>query len=128
MTNEGFYFLFLLWKNAIPLQMVVLLKKLTNAAMLSPSEAAEEFREGVIRCFKTLLLGLRLCSNTSCKCKQINSPSIILDEKYAGSFLKKLPEHELNLEECLLAFLRSQSATITVGHWLSLLLKVCIQD
>ncbi|XP_024959334.1 TELO2-interacting protein 1 homolog [Cynara cardunculus var. scolymus] len=104
-------------------QMVVILKKLTNAALLSPSEAAEEFREGVIRCFKALLLGLCLCSNTSCTCKQINSLSMVLDKRYAGSLLRELPAHELNPEECLLAFLRSQSATITVGHWLSLLLK-----
>lgn len=104
-------------------QMVVILKNLTNAALLSPSEAAEEFREGVIRCFKALLLGLCLCSNTSCTCKQINSLSMVLDKRYAGSFLRELPAHELNPEECLLAFLRSQSATVTVGHWLSLLLK-----
>ncbi|KVI02339.1 Armadillo-like helical [Cynara cardunculus var. scolymus] len=106
-----------------PPKMVVILKKLTNAALLSPSEAAEEFREGVIRCFKALLLGLCLCSNTSCTCKQINSLSMVLDKRYAGSLLRELPAHELNPEECLLAFLRSQSATITVGHWLSLLLK-----
>ncbi|KAL7592269.1 hypothetical protein Lser_V15G33916 [Lactuca serriola] len=97
-------------------QMVVVLKNLTNAALLSPSEASEEFREGVIRCFKAMLLGSCLCSNKSCNCNQINVlPLPLLLEK--RSFM------EANPKECLLAFLRSQSAIVTVGHWLSLLLK-----
>lgn len=99
------------------LQMAVVLKNLTNAALLSPSEASEEFREGVIRCFKAMLLGSCLCSNKSCNCNQINVlPLPLLLEK--RSFM------EANPKECLLAFLRSQSAIVTVGHWLSLLLKV----
>nr|XP_025625066.1 uncharacterized protein LOC112717178 isoform X2 [Arachis hypogaea] len=76
-------------------QMVVLLKKLTYGALLTPAEASEEFREGIILCFRALLLGLSPCSDVSCS--------------YS--------------EECLLAFLRSQSASAAVGHWLSLLLK-----
>ncbi|KAL4579938.1 hypothetical protein LXL04_016109 [Taraxacum kok-saghyz] len=93
-------------------QMVVILKNLTNAALLSVTEASEEFREGVIRCFKALILGLRFCSNKSCKCNQINK-----------TFSESVPVLEVNPNECLLAFLRSQSASVTVGHWLSLLLK-----
>ncbi|KAK9077656.1 hypothetical protein SSX86_005993 [Deinandra increscens subsp. villosa] len=104
-------------------QMVVILKKLTNAALLSPSEASEEFREGIIRCFKALINGLCSCSDISCTCNQINGPPMLLDQEYSKSFLTVSQVHELNSEECLIAFLRSQSATVTVGHWLSLLLK-----
>ncbi|KAM0000391.1 putative armadillo-like helical protein [Helianthus debilis subsp. tardiflorus] len=104
-------------------QMVVLLKKLTNAALLSPSEASEEIREGIIRCFKALINGLCPCSDTSCTCNQINGPPMLLDQKHSKSSLTVSQIHELNSEECLIAFLRSQSATVTVGHWLSLLLK-----
>ncbi|GJU73852.1 hypothetical protein Tco_1265257 [Tanacetum coccineum] len=32
-----------------------------------------------------------------------------------------------DINECLLAFLQSQSAAVTVEHWLSLLLKVCLR-
>lgn len=108
------------------MQMVVILKKLTNAAMLSPLEASEEFREGVIRCFKALLLGSCLCSNTSCTCKKIKGVPMLLDNSYSKSFHNVVPVHEENSEECLLAFIRSESAAVAVGHWLSLLLKVCI--
>ncbi|MFS7922333.1 hypothetical protein Hanom_Chr03g00247851 [Helianthus anomalus] len=104
-------------------QMVVLLKKLTNAALLSPSEASEEIREGIIRCFKALINGLCPCSDTSCTCNQINGPPMLLDQKHSKSSLTVFQIHELDSEECLIAFLRSQSATVTVGHWLSLLLK-----
>ncbi|KAM0029383.1 putative armadillo-like helical protein [Helianthus debilis subsp. tardiflorus] len=104
-------------------QMVVLLKKLTNAALLSPSEASEEIREGIIRCFKALINGLCPCSDTSCTCNQINGPPMLLDQKHSKSSLTVSQIHELNSVECLIAFLRSQSATVTVGHWLSLLLK-----
>nr|XP_043628048.1 TELO2-interacting protein 1 homolog [Erigeron canadensis] len=100
-------------------QMVVLLKKLTNAALLSPSEASEEFRGGVVKCFKALIDGLCSCSNSSCICKQINLLPMLMEKKVAKSY----PRNEVDNEECLLAFLRSQSATVTVGHWLSLLLK-----
>ncbi|KAL8264207.1 hypothetical protein R6Q59_022337 [Mikania micrantha] len=104
-------------------QMVVILKKLTNAALLSPSEASEEFREGIIRCFKALINSLCSCSNTSCTCNQIKGPPMLLDKKYSKSFLAVSQIHEPNPGECIVAFLRSQSASVTVGHWLSLLLK-----
>ncbi|KAI3755976.1 hypothetical protein L1987_55787 [Smallanthus sonchifolius] len=104
-------------------QMVVILKNLTNAALLSPSEASEEFREGIIRCFKALINSLCSCADTSCTCNQINGPPMLLDNKYSKSFLTVSRMHELKREECLIAFLRSPSATVTVGHWLSLLLK-----
>lgn len=110
------------------MQMVVILKKLTNAALLSPSEASEEFREGIIWCFKALINGLCSCSDTSCTCNQINNPPMLLDKKYSKSKSFRIVSrtHEINPEECLIAFLRSESATVSVGHWLSLLLKVCL--
>ncbi|KAG1362012.1 putative TELO2-interacting protein [Cocos nucifera] len=80
-------------------QMVVVLKKLTSGALLSPSEASEEFREGIIKCFSTL------------------------QTEHATSV-----RYFLEPEECLLAFLRSQNASAAVGHWLSLLLQVGTAD
>ncbi|GJZ39114.1 TELO2-interacting protein 1 [Tanacetum coccineum] len=67
-----------------------------------------------------LLNALCFCSNSSCQCKQLKSlPRLLDNNRYSQSF----PVHELDIDECLLAFLRSQSAAVTVGHWLSLLLK-----
>lgn len=103
------------------MQMVVVLKKLTNGALLSPSEAAEEFRGGVIKCFRALLLSLRVCPDKSCSCKQINGwPKLLRRNEFQS------PVSTYNsVPECSLAFLQSQNASAAVGHWLSLLLKVC---
>ncbi|PIA42784.1 hypothetical protein AQUCO_02000317v1 [Aquilegia coerulea] len=99
-------------------QMVVVLKKLTYGAMLSPSDASEEFREGIVRCFKALLLRLQPCSVKSCVCNQI----------HGFPALQNLPniysKHRSESVECLLAYLQSQNASAAVGHWLSLLLKI----
>ncbi|KAI8006645.1 hypothetical protein LOK49_LG07G03665 [Camellia lanceoleosa] len=105
-------------------QVVVLLKKLTYAAMLSPTEVSEEFREGVFRCFRALLLSLHLCSNKFCSCKQINGFPALLARRDVQSQISILPRHVSETEECLLAFLHSQAASAAIGHWLSLLLKV----
>ena len=101
--------------------MVVILKKLTLGAMLSPLEASEEFREGVIRCFRAVLLNLCPCSDDSCPCKRISNRPILPDEKewqFSG--------HISVSKECPLAFLQSQPASAAIGHWLSLMLKACI--
>ncbi|XP_027362436.1 uncharacterized protein LOC113870038 [Abrus precatorius] len=103
-------------------QMVLLLKKLTYGALLSPSEASEEFREGILLCVKALLLNLHSCSNVSCSCKQIPGLPALLNDIY-NDMLHKTFKYGLESEECLLAFLRSQTASAAVGHWLSLLLK-----
>ncbi|KAL4303341.1 hypothetical protein GQ457_10G015910 [Hibiscus cannabinus] len=103
-------------------QMVVVLKKLTYAALLSLSEASEEFREGVIKCFRALLLNLIRCSNKSCLCKQSLDLPMLLETRDL-----LMPDRTLKLDleqgECLLAFLQSEAASAAVGHWLSLLLK-----
>ncbi|XP_057461310.1 uncharacterized protein LOC130751695 [Actinidia eriantha] len=104
-------------------QMVVVLKKLTYGAMLSPSEASEEFREGVFRCFRALFLNLDLCANKSCSCKQINGSPILLARRDMQSPISVLPKYDSETEECLLAFLHSHTTAAAVGHWLSLLLK-----
>ncbi|XVF60850.1 hypothetical protein PTKIN_Ptkin08bG0081000 [Pterospermum kingtungense] len=103
-------------------QMVVILKKLTYAAMLSPSEASEEYREGVIKCFSALLLNLHHCSNLSCLCKQSLDLPMLLETR---DRLIPVGTMKLDLEEgeCLLAFLQSEAASAAIGHWLSLLLK-----
>lgn len=104
--------------------MVVILKKLTHGALLSPMEASEEFREGVIRCFKALLLNLSSCSDGSCQCKQIDD-SLLPHEKELQFPVHKASIHNLVEGECLLGFLQSEAASAAVGHWLSLLLKAC---
>ncbi|XP_065863276.1 uncharacterized protein [Euphorbia lathyris] len=104
-------------------QMVVLIKKLTHAAMLSPLEASEEFREGVIKCFRALLLTLLPCSDDACSCRQ----SLGWPPLFESADIQDLQFEPLNCDsergECLLAFLQSQTAAAAVGHWLSLLLK-----
>ncbi|XP_054809216.1 uncharacterized protein LOC129311171 isoform X3 [Prosopis cineraria] len=103
-------------------QMVVLLKKLTYGALLSPSQASEELREGIILCFRALLLSLHSCSDESCLCEQI--PGLpALSEDTDDAPLWKSFKSTAESEVCLLAFLRSQAASAAIGHWLSLLLK-----
>ncbi|XP_072963405.1 uncharacterized protein [Typha angustifolia] len=104
-------------------QMVVVLKKLTSGAMLSPSEASEEFREGIVRCFRAMLLQLQPCSVNSCSCRQtVFLPTVLsvitlqVDHVSSSNYCAEP-------DECLLAFLRSQNASAAVGHWLSLLLQ-----
>ncbi|CAL9207752.1 unnamed protein product [Musa hybrid cultivar] len=103
--------------------MVVVLKKITTGAMLSHSVASEEFREGIIRCFRVMLLNLQPCSVSSCSCKQrvIMPTSKSID----GAFVhhNTLTSDCVESLECLLAFLQSQNASAAVGHWLSLLLQ-----
>ncbi|KAL5813264.1 hypothetical protein ACOSQ3_028214 [Xanthoceras sorbifolium] len=100
-------------------QMVVVMKKLTYAALLSPSEASEEFREGVIKCFRALLLGLLPCSDDSCSCKRVSGVPAL----YESGNLQTSGAGGLETGECLIAFLQYQNASAAVGHWLSLLLK-----
>ncbi|KAL9268509.1 TELO2-interacting protein 1-like protein [Drosera capensis] len=103
-------------------QMTILLKKLTYGAMLPPSDASEEFREGVIRCFRALLLSLHPCDDKSCTCNQsLNSPMLLDGELQVPSARNSVVRSQSN--ECLLAFLQSESASVAVGHWLSLLLN-----
>ncbi|MED6184843.1 hypothetical protein PIB30_051341 [Stylosanthes scabra] len=104
-------------------QMVVLLKKLTYGALLTPDEASEEFREGIILCFRALLMSLSPCSDMSCSCKQISGVPALSDDVYNDAVHHKCFKSGSESEECLLAFLQSQSASAAVGHWLSLLLK-----
>ncbi|KAM0934113.1 hypothetical protein DsansV1_C32g0220571 [Dioscorea sansibarensis] len=100
-------------------QMVVVLKKLTSGALLSPSEAAEEFREGIIRCLRAMLLGLVPCSAASCTCKQVSSVAPVSIETLQPH--QRLKHYHCG--ECLIAFLQSQDASAAVGHLLSLLLQ-----
>ncbi|KAI3997508.1 hypothetical protein MKX01_008115 [Papaver californicum] len=105
-------------------QMIVVLKKLTSGALLTPPESSEEFREGIVRCFRALLLRLHACSNASCICKEI--PSL---PAFAESSILQTPlDSKSEPDECLLAFLQSQDASAAVGHWLSFLLKVGTSD
>uniref|UniRef100_A0A0D3HGX2 TTI1 N-terminal TPR domain-containing protein n=1 Tax=Oryza barthii TaxID=65489 RepID=A0A0D3HGX2_9ORYZ len=104
-------------------QMVALLKKLTFGAMLSPSEASEEFRQGIIRCFRAMILQLHPCLDRSCSCKQATALSTALSFTSLEVGTIVTPKYSAQPEECLLAFLQSQNASAAVGHWLSLLLQ-----
>lgn len=106
------------------LQMVVVLKKLTYGALLPLSEASEEFREGVIKCFRALLLSLLPCSDKSCSCKQILGLPTLLESGSVEISLHTSSKYYSESQECMLAFLQSQPASAAVGHWLSLLLQV----
>ncbi|XP_056163180.1 uncharacterized protein LOC115689602 [Syzygium oleosum] len=101
-------------------QMVVILKKLTYGALISPSLASEEFREGIIKCFRALLLNLSPCSDSSCSCKQITGlPALLVGDDMLTHPVRRSRQ---NLGgECLLAFLQTQTASAAIGHWLSLL-------
>ncbi|URE24386.1 TELO2 interacting protein 1 [Musa troglodytarum] len=93
-------------------QMVVVLKKITFGAMLSHYEASEEFRVGIIRCFRTMLLNLQPCSVNSCSCKQrvIMPTSKSID----GAFVlhNTISRNHVESLDCLLAFLQSQNASV----------------
>ncbi|XP_022147856.1 uncharacterized protein LOC111016693 isoform X2 [Momordica charantia] len=102
--------------------MVVVLKKLTSGALLSPFEASEEFREGVIKCFRAIFVNLCPCSDHACSCKQISGFPALAENRDFEGHLDVLSE-ESKPNECLLEFLRSETASAAVGHWLSLLLK-----
>ncbi|GAB4854735.1 hypothetical protein Ancab_023321 [Ancistrocladus abbreviatus] len=104
-------------------QMTVFLKKLTDGAMLSSSEASEEFREGVIRCFRMLLLNLHPCLDNSCSCRQsLHLPLFLDNSNFQDAPITQLDSNS-QPRECLLEFLQSESASVAVGHWLSLLLN-----
>ncbi|KAK4794723.1 hypothetical protein SAY86_012717 [Trapa natans] len=104
-------------------QMVMLIRKLTHGALLKPSEVTEEFREGVIKCFRAMLINLRHCHDSTCLCKQITGLPALLKVGEMQTNLIRVSKFEMGTGECLLAFLQSQEASAAVGHWLSLLLK-----
>ncbi|KAF9678708.1 hypothetical protein SADUNF_Sadunf07G0063200 [Salix dunnii] len=103
-------------------QMVVVMKKLTYAAMLTENEASEEFREGVIKCFRALIEELSSCGIEGCSCGEINGlPALV--EAGDNRNVNSARDYLRGEGECLVSFLRSQSASAFVGHWFSLLLK-----
>ncbi|KAJ8761187.1 hypothetical protein K2173_001243 [Erythroxylum novogranatense] len=104
-------------------QMAVLIKKLTYAALLSPSEASEEFRGGVIKCFRALLMSILPCSRDACSCRQVVGLPALLGKNDTQLLQFRASKYVSLREECLLAFFQSEMASATVGHWLSLLLK-----
>lgn len=105
--------------------MVVILKKLNHGALLSTIEATEEFREGIVKCFRALLFNLSTCNDDSCSCKQITGLPALLDGDLVQSHFSRSSTCPVETRGCLLTFLQSKSASTAVGHWLSLLLNVC---
>uniref|UniRef100_A0A2P2KMP9 Uncharacterized protein LOC105632012 n=1 Tax=Rhizophora mucronata TaxID=61149 RepID=A0A2P2KMP9_RHIMU len=104
-------------------EMVAVMKKLTYAALLSPFEASEEFREGVIKCFRALLLGLLPCTDEVCLCRKVIGLPALLETGEMQSLQHKHSKFSSKQGKCLLAYLQSETAVAAVGHWLSLLLK-----
>lgn len=123
-VSDSLTHFYLLEYDPFFLQMVVILKKLTYGALISPSLASEEFREGIIKCFRALLLNLSPCSDSSCSCKQITGlPALLVGDDMLTHPVRRSRQ---NLGgECLLAFLQTQTASAAIGHWLSLLHEVC---
>ncbi|ERN14793.1 uncharacterized protein LOC18443063 isoform X1 [Amborella trichopoda] len=104
-------------------QMVVVLKSLTNGALLPPSDSSEEFREGIIKCLKALLLGLRPCFIKTCTCKSTPGLPLLVSNTELKAYFDRHMKFQTEGEECLISFLQSQDASAAVGHWLSLLLQ-----
>ncbi|KAJ3681678.1 hypothetical protein LUZ60_014251 [Juncus effusus] len=103
-------------------QMIMVLKKLTSAAMLSHTEASEEFRTGTIKSFKAMILNIKPCSNNnnSCiSCEKLLVPDTIVPIIGTGSEMR----FRTDSDACLVGFLQSGEASPAVGHWLSLLLQ-----
>ena len=90
------------------MQLVVVLKKLTYGALLSPSEASEEFREGIIKCFRELLPNFLPCTDETCACKQIFRVLMLLEYRDMKAPLSRTSKYDSEPDECLLAFLESQ--------------------
>lgn len=104
--------------------MLAVMKKLISGALLSPLEAAEEFREGIIRCLRALLLRLDRCSVESCMCKRIHGlPALLSGTSVQTLHITPLQYRSVS-NECIIKFLQSQDASPMVGQWLSLLLQV----
>uniref|UniRef100_A0A1D1ZHU6 TELO2-interacting protein 1 n=1 Tax=Anthurium amnicola TaxID=1678845 RepID=A0A1D1ZHU6_9ARAE len=104
-------------------QMAMVLKKLALGASLSPSEAAEEFREGIIRCVRAVLQLVEPCSSESCTCKEVAMLPACMSTSILQSHVTSPSKYHSESEECLLAFLQSPNASAAVGHWLSLLFQ-----
>ncbi|KAL3699023.1 hypothetical protein R1sor_017045 [Riccia sorocarpa] len=112
-------------------QMTMMLRKLTGAAMLTASEAAEEFRHGVVKCLKALLTNLSSCSSGLCTCQSV-SPSRFemlkqTTRKSAESFEIPSSKFEASMSEkdiCPLGLLQMESMAPAVGHLISLLLQI----
>jgi len=122
--------------------MTTLVRKLTGAAMLSPAEASEEFRHGIVKCLRSVFEALQACKSLSCSCKYIlPSPFSILkqdpgdlyegygyigeEEDAAGE------EYTVDYaapEVCPLGYLQSVDMAPAIGHLLSLFLQVCFSS
>ncbi|CAA6658030.1 unnamed protein product [Spirodela intermedia] len=105
-------------------QMVMVLKKLAMGASLPSSYTSEEFREGIIRCVRVLLLQLKPCSSESCTCKQVAPLSTWALSNILQGYASAASKYHRESEDCLMAFLQSSNNSAAVGHWLSLLLQI----
>lgn len=107
--------------------------------MLSPAEASEEFRHGIVKCLQAVFQGLQPCKSLSCSCKYVlPSPFSILkqapEDLYQGYGYIGVEEDEAGEMEiveyaapeiCPLGYLQSVEMAPAIGHLLSLLLQVC---
>lgn len=119
-------------------QMITLIRKLTGAAMLSPADASEEFRHGIIMCLRSVFQALKGCKSLSCSCKYVlPSPFSILKQDpgdlyegygYIGDVEEEAGEEDTvdytAPEVCPLGYLQSVDMAPAIGHLLSLLLQI----
>ncbi|KAM1007743.1 hypothetical protein ACFX2A_004362 [Malus domestica] len=90
-------------------QLVVVLKKLTYGALLSPSDASEEFCKGIFKCFRELLLNLLSRSAEPYAFKQIFGVLMLLEYRDMKALLSRTSKYDSEPDECLLAFLQSHT-------------------
>ncbi|KAG0557818.1 hypothetical protein KC19_11G159100 [Ceratodon purpureus] len=124
-------------------QMTTLIGKLTKAALLSPVEASEEFRHGIVMCIRSVFQALQPCKSVSCSCKYVlPSPFTILHrdpgELYEGYTHTAMEEDVIDEEfttidyatpePCPLGFLQSLDMGPAIGHLLSLLLQIADRE
>lgn len=113
--------------------MVTVLKSLSAAAMLTPAEASEEFRHGVVRCLKASFLSLQSCGDPSCRCSASWSPpqhgygdgcNFYAEHVWTRCFAVSQTRNSENIEACHVAYLQSDDMRVAIGHLFSVLLKV----
>jgi hypothetical protein len=110
----------------------MLLRKMTSAAMLSPKEAAEEFRHGVVKCIQALFDSLRPCDDSTCSCKLTSSSPLDAFKENPLGFRRAYGNGGTESKDfiavadgCALGCLQSQNMSAAIGHLMSLLLQVC---
>ncbi|RXH86604.1 hypothetical protein DVH24_021877, partial [Malus domestica] len=92
------------WKNYLRSVLVVVLKKLTYGALLSPSDASEEFCKGIFKCFRELHLNLLPRSAEPYAFKQIFGVLMLLEYRDMKAPLSRTSKYDSELDEFTYCF------------------------